>query len=73
MGYTITCITSYQDRFWRETVFQGIAGVRAALDTAYGEGKVAMVSAVFRWMNHHSVLKKDCGGIVQREREEGVS
>ena len=54
-------------------MFQGIAGVRAALDTAYGEGKVAMVSAVFRWMNHHSVLKKDCGGIVQREREEGVS
>ena len=53
----------YRDRFWRETVFTGIAGIRKALDESYGPGQVSMVSAVFRWMNHHSKMKKEYGGV----------
>ena len=59
---TIASSSSYQERFWRETVFNGMAGVRKALDEAYGAGKVSMVSAAFRWMNHHSVMKPEYGG-----------
>ena len=31
--------------------------VRSALDEAYGAGKVTLVSAAFRWLNHHSQMK----------------
>ena len=37
--------------------------VRSALDEAYGAGKVTLVSAAFRWLNHHSQMKPECNGI----------
>lgn len=43
-------------------MFEGIGIVRKALDTAYGTGKVSMVSAAFRWLNHHSKMKPEHNG-----------
>ena len=31
--------------------------MKRSLDEAYGSGQVNLVSAVFRWMNHHSKLQ----------------
>ena len=53
---------SYRKRFWRESVFEGVDLVRAALDESYGPGQVNLVSAAFRWLNHHSQMSPDCGG-----------
>ena len=36
--------------------------VRSALDEAYGAGKVSLVSAAFRWLQHHSQMKPECNG-----------
>ena len=36
--------------------------VRSALDEAYGAGKVSLVSAAFRWLQHHSQMKTECNG-----------
>ena len=36
--------------------------VRSALDEAYGAGKVTLVSAAFRWLNHHSQMKPKHNG-----------
>ena len=40
-------------------MFDGVEMVRKALDEAYGKDKVSLVSAAFRWMNHHSLMKGD--------------
>ncbi len=64
----IGCIGRYRDRFWRETVFNGIKGIRNALDEVYGLNNVDLVSATFRWMNHHSAMKKEYGGMSVSDR-----
>jgi hypothetical protein len=38
--------------------------VRKTLDEVYGAGKVSMVSATFRWLNHHSAMKPERNGIL---------
>ena len=53
---------SYRDRFWRPSVFEGLRLVRAALDKSYGTDQVSLVSAAFRWLNHHSLMTPDSGG-----------
>ena len=53
---------SYRDRYWRESAFKGIDLVCSALDEAYGAGKVSLVSAAFRWLNHHSQMKPEFNG-----------
>ena len=57
-------VSRYRKRFWRESVFQGMVGVRQALDDVYGVGKVTMVSAAFRWLNHHSFMKQQYNGMM---------
>ena len=32
--------------------------MQRTLDEVYGKGQVSLVQAVFRWMNHHSQLKR---------------
>ena len=59
---------SYRDRYWRESAFKGIDLVCSALDEAYGAGKVSLVSAAFRWLNHHSQMKPEYNG----EWEKGM-
>ena len=49
----------YRNRFWRETVFDGVELVKNTLDEVYGKDKVSLVSSVFRWMNHHSKMEGD--------------
>ncbi len=36
--------------------------VRRALDESYGPGTVSLVSAAFRWLNHHSSMKPEHNG-----------
>ena len=36
--------------------------MRKALDKSYGADKVSLVSATFRWLNHHSQLSPDHNG-----------
>ena len=43
-------------------MFQGIDTVRSVLDSVYGQGEVSLTRAVFRWLNHHSVMKREEGG-----------
>ena len=51
-----------RQRYWRESTFKGVEMVRSALDEAYGAGKVSLVSAAFRWLQHHSQMKPECNG-----------
>ena len=53
---------SYRDRYWRESTLKGVELVRKALDETYGAGKVSLVSASFRWLSHHSLMKPECNG-----------
>ena len=55
-----------RQRYWRESTFKGVEMVRSALDEAYGAGKVSLVSAAFRWLNHHSQMKPECNGEWER-------
>lgn len=57
-------LCSYRDRYWRESTFEGVDVVRRALDKSYGVGQVSLVSASLRWLNHHSLMKPECGGKV---------
>ena len=51
-------------------MFQGVVGVRQALDDVYGPGEVTIVSAAFRWLSHHSLMKQQHSGMEkERERE----
>ena len=50
---------SYQNRYWRKIVFDGVAKIRQSLDEAYGVDKVSITSATFRWMNHHSAMRQN--------------
>jgi aflatoxin B1 aldehyde reductase len=53
---------SYHERFWRKAVFEGVDMIQQALIKSYGVNKVSLVSAAFRWLNHHSLLSPDHGG-----------
>ena len=55
-------LCSYQDRFWRKPVFEGVDLIEKALDDAYGVGKVSMVSAALQWLCHHSELSPEHHG-----------
>ena len=52
----------YRNRFWRESVFRGVELVKRTLDECYGVDKVSLVSAAFRWLNHHSKMSPDHNG-----------
>ena len=60
VGFDIHC--RYRDRYWRESSFRGMELVRKTLEEVYGSDKVSMVSATFRWLNHHSAMKSDYNG-----------
>ena len=57
-GAVLYLTVRYRDRYWRESTFDGVELVQRTLDEVYGKGKVSLVQAVFRWMNHHSQLKE---------------
>ena len=61
MTLCVVCVR-YQNRYWRESVFQGVECVKKALDESYGVGGDSLVSAAFRWLSHHSLLDPQCGG-----------
>lgn len=46
----------FRERYWRESIFEGIELVQKALDSVYGEGQVSLLRATLRWMCHHSKL-----------------
>ena len=50
-------IKTYQDRFWRKELFEGVGDIQKALEEAYGKGTVTMAEAALRWLNHHSKLE----------------
>uniref|UniRef100_A0A8C1AWR9 NADP-dependent oxidoreductase domain-containing protein n=1 Tax=Cyprinus carpio carpio TaxID=630221 RepID=A0A8C1AWR9_CYPCA len=52
---------TYRDRYWKESHFQGIDGIRKALEAAYVSEKPTLTSAAIRWMYHHSHLRGDLG------------
>ena len=52
----------YRDRYWRESSFRGMELVRKTLEEVYRADKVSLVSATFRWLNHHSALKTEYNG-----------
>ena len=52
----------YRDRYWRESAFRGMELVRKTLEEVYGADEVSMVSATFRWLNHHSAMKPEYNG-----------
>ncbi|XP_065915687.1 aflatoxin B1 aldehyde reductase member 2-like [Dysidea avara] len=45
----------YRGMYWRDSLFKGIEGIKAAVEKAYG-GKVSVVNAAIRWAVHHSQL-----------------
>ena len=55
-------IHSFREQYWRESTFNGLKLVRSALDEAFGAGKVSLISAAFRWLNHHSQMKPEYNG-----------
>lgn len=46
----------YRQRYWKKPLFDALDKLRKTLDRIYGEGKVSLVDATFRWMYHHSKL-----------------
>ncbi|XP_065907692.1 aflatoxin B1 aldehyde reductase member 2-like [Dysidea avara] len=55
----------YRDRYWRESLFTGIDGIKESLASVYGSGKVSIANAAMRWMVHHSQLDPKYGdGII---------
>ena len=55
-------IFRYRDRYWRESAFCGMELIRSTLEEVYGADEVSMVSATFRWLNHHSAMKPEYNG-----------
>ena len=43
-------------------MFRGVELVKRALDECYGVDQVSLVSATFRWINHHSKISPDHNG-----------
>ena len=52
----------YRARYWRQSVFSGIALIRQAVESTDGPGVSAMIKAAFRWLNHHSGMDPQRGG-----------
>ena len=49
----------YQERYWRKSVFEGIDLLKKTLSSVYGEGRVSLIEATYRWMCHHSKLSSN--------------
>jgi len=47
--------------YWRESLLNGVEGIKAAVEKAY-DGKVTVANAAMRWAVHHSKLDAKCGG-----------
>ena len=62
------CIYRYRERYWRESVFTGVEGIKESLASAYGSDEVSVANAAMRWMVHHSQLDARCGGSIQRSK-----
>ena len=43
-------------------MFEGVERVQKALEKSYGADQVSLVSAAFRWLNHHSLMAPEYGG-----------
>uniref|UniRef100_A0ABM5EKB2 Aflatoxin B1 aldehyde reductase member 2-like isoform X2 n=1 Tax=Pogona vitticeps TaxID=103695 RepID=A0ABM5EKB2_9SAUR len=54
----------YQDRYWKQHHFQGVALIREALREAYGPDPPSLTCAALRWIYHHSKLQGDRGDAV---------
>ena len=54
---------AYRDRFWKDSYFNGIKLIDEALIKEYN-GKVNLVEATFRWLQHHSKLDANDGVIL---------
>lgn len=59
---TYFSLHSYRQRYWKKPLFDALDKLRKTLDRIYGEGKVSLVDATFRWMYHHSKLDGAHGG-----------
>jgi aflatoxin B1 aldehyde reductase len=55
---------AYRDRYWKDSYFVAVEGLKAALTAAYGEGSVSVAEAAIRWLMHHSKLGVNDGVIV---------
>jgi aflatoxin B1 aldehyde reductase len=55
---------AYVDRYWRPSVFDGVQMVQTALEKSYGADQVGLVSAAFRWLNHHSLMAPEHGDTI---------
>ena len=44
----------------------------SALEECYGVGSVSLLSAAFRWLNHHSAMSPEYGGEGGWEAGRGV-
>ena len=60
---------AYKNRFWKQSMFDGVELVRKALEESYGKAddgslKVSMVDASLRWLMRHSLLGKGDGVIM---------
>ncbi|KAF5360161.1 hypothetical protein D9758_011364 [Tetrapyrgos nigripes] len=51
---------NYRDRYWNTGYFNGLANIRAAAD----KHNLTLTEVAFRWMSHHSVLKRELGDAI---------
>lgn len=52
---------AYRDRYWKQEYFDAVDEIRESLTAVYGEGKVSVAEAAYRWLYHHSALKGEFG------------
>ena len=57
------CTVRYLARYWKQSLFDAIDRIRAALHYAHGDS-VSLTDASLRWMVHHSQLKGEHGDAV---------
>ena len=62
MCYDVLVLRRYRERYWRESLFTGVQGIKTSLASAYGSGKASVANASVRWMVHHSQLDAKYGG-----------
>ena len=54
---------AYRNRYWKKCYFDGLSLIEKSLNEEYN-GKVNIVEATLRWMQHHSKLKQNDGVIL---------
>lgn len=54
----------YRERYWKTEYFDGIDNLKFILNEIYGENKVSVPEAAYRWLYHHSALKENDAVIV---------